>query len=105
MPCRNFLSTEFGAKFQREVALFLEVPEFPYNQPDSFSRFNCTPTRDRQTDTGPQLVPASGENETLIILVVLKSIVAYTVRNSSGAKNAPRLTAAVTRVTERANEM
>ena len=28
---RNFLSPEFGAKFQREVPLFLKVPKFPYN--------------------------------------------------------------------------
>jgi len=30
---QNFLSPEFGAKFQREVGLplLLEVPEFPYN--------------------------------------------------------------------------
>ena len=32
MPWRNFLSQEFGAKFQREVTLFLKVHEFPYNK-------------------------------------------------------------------------
>ena len=31
LPWRNFLRSEFGAKFQREVPLFSEVPEFPYN--------------------------------------------------------------------------
>ena len=30
MLWRNFLSPEFGAKFQREVPLFLKVPEFHY---------------------------------------------------------------------------
>jgi len=30
--CRQiFLSPEFGTKFQGEVLLFLEIPEFPYN--------------------------------------------------------------------------
>jgi len=28
---QNFLSLEFGANFQREVLLFLEVSRFPYN--------------------------------------------------------------------------
>ena len=28
---RNFLCPAFGIKFQREVPLFLEVLEFPYN--------------------------------------------------------------------------
>ena len=32
MPLRNFLSPEFGTKFQREVPSFLELPEFPYNR-------------------------------------------------------------------------
>jgi len=37
LPRQNFLSLEFGTKFQREVPLFLEVPEFPeaYTQNDS----------------------------------------------------------------------
>ena len=30
LPWRNFLSA-FEAKFQREVLLFLEISEFPYN--------------------------------------------------------------------------
>jgi len=30
MPLRNFLSPEFRTKFQREVALFLEITEFPF---------------------------------------------------------------------------
>ena len=93
MPCRNFLSPEFGEKFQREVALFWRNPNFLITSPiRSAVSIALRLVTDRQTDTGPQLVPASGENGTLIILVVLKSIVAYTVRNSSsGAKNAPRL--------------
>ena len=32
LPWWNFLSPEFGAKFQREVPWFLEIPEFPYNK-------------------------------------------------------------------------
>jgi len=28
---QNFLSPEFGTKFQTEVLLFLEMPEFPLN--------------------------------------------------------------------------
>jgi len=31
MPWRNFLSPEFTTKFQREVPLFLEITEFPFN--------------------------------------------------------------------------
>ena len=31
MPWRNFRSPQLGTKFQREVLLFLEIPEFPYN--------------------------------------------------------------------------
>jgi len=31
MPWQNYLSPEFGAKFQRDVPLFLKVPEFPQN--------------------------------------------------------------------------
>ena len=31
MPWRNFLSPEFRTKFQREVLLFLEIIEFPFN--------------------------------------------------------------------------
>jgi len=31
MPWRNFLSPEFRTKFQREVPLFLEITEFPFN--------------------------------------------------------------------------
>jgi len=31
MPWRNFLSPEFRTKFQREVHLFLEITEFPFN--------------------------------------------------------------------------
>ena len=31
MPWRNFLSPEFKTKFQREVPLFLEITEFPFN--------------------------------------------------------------------------
>jgi len=55
----KFLSPEFGEKFQREVPLFLKIPEFPYcgtgrlernspaqNQPNSFNRFDSTPTCD-----------------------------------------------------------
>ena len=30
MPWRNFLSPEFGAKYQSEVPLFLKISEFPY---------------------------------------------------------------------------
>ena len=32
MLWRNFLSPEFGAKFQRGVPLFLKVPEFHYKR-------------------------------------------------------------------------
>jgi len=62
-------SLEFGAKFQREVPFFWRYLNFLKTQctigrrkpqPDSFSRFNRTPTCDRQqtdrqtdTDTGP----------------------------------------------------
>ena len=31
MPWRNFLSPDFRIKFQREVPLFLEITEFPFN--------------------------------------------------------------------------
>jgi len=31
MLWRNFLSPEFRTKFQREVPLFLEIIEFPFN--------------------------------------------------------------------------
>jgi len=31
LPWRNFVSPEFGAKFQRDAPLFLEVLKFPYN--------------------------------------------------------------------------
>ena len=31
MPWRNFLSPEVRTKFQREVPLFLEITEFPFN--------------------------------------------------------------------------
>jgi len=31
MLWRNFLSPEFRTKFQREVPLFLEITEFPFN--------------------------------------------------------------------------
>ena len=31
LPCQHFLRPEFGAKSQRAVRLFLELPEFPYN--------------------------------------------------------------------------
>ena len=31
LPWRNFLSPEFGTKFQRKVPFVLAVPEFPYN--------------------------------------------------------------------------
>jgi len=67
---------DFRTKFQREVPLLLEITEFPFNtvyigpveksshaktQLDSFIRFSRTPTcdgqTDRQTDTGPWLVP------------------------------------------------
>jgi len=79
MPKQNFPSPEFGTKFQRKVPLFVEIPEFPFNsvyggwkeaprwmeessharnQLDSFSCSDRTPTCDRQTDTGPRLVPA-----------------------------------------------
>ena len=62
MPWRFFLSPEFRTKFQREVPLFLEITEFPFNtvggswwkeahmqkkQLDSFNRFDRTPTCDR----------------------------------------------------------
>ena len=54
------LYPEFGRKFQKEVPLFFEQTEFPYNtvcdgwkegQLDLFSHFSKTPTRGRQTDT------------------------------------------------------
>jgi len=32
LPLRNVLRLEFGAKFQREVPLFLEITEFPENR-------------------------------------------------------------------------
>ena len=32
LPWWNFPSPEFGAKFQREVPWFLEIPEFPFNK-------------------------------------------------------------------------
>ena len=54
------LSPEIGTKFQQEVPLFLEVPEFPfytvYDSPriaselDLFSRFDKTPACDGRTD-------------------------------------------------------
>ena len=63
MPWRNFLSPEFKTKFQREVPLFLEITEFPFNsvgpmegnshaknQLYSFIRFDRTPTCDGRTD-------------------------------------------------------
>jgi len=31
MPWRSFLSPEFRPQFQREVPLFLEITEFPFN--------------------------------------------------------------------------
>jgi len=31
LPWRNFLSSEFKAKFPRKVPLFLVIPAFPYN--------------------------------------------------------------------------
>jgi len=31
MPWRNFLSPEFRTKYRREVSLFLEITEFPFN--------------------------------------------------------------------------
>jgi len=31
MPWRNFLSQDFRTKFHREVPLFLEITEFPFN--------------------------------------------------------------------------
>jgi len=31
MPWQNFLSPEFWTNFQREVPLFLEITEFPFN--------------------------------------------------------------------------
>ena len=31
MPWRNFLSPEFRTKFQKEVLLFSEITEFPFN--------------------------------------------------------------------------
>jgi len=70
MPKLNFISPEFWTKFQKEVPLFLKIPEFPTNtvqdkwkktfhaknQLDSFSHFDRTPTCDRhrhgQTHTG-----------------------------------------------------
>ena len=59
------LYPELGRKFQKEVPLFFEQTEFPYNtvcdgwkedsmqkkQLDLFSHFSKTPTRGRQTDT------------------------------------------------------
>ena len=71
MPWRNFQSPEFRTKFQREVPLFLEITEFPFNtvnagrvkethMPKTSSirssvlikhRFDKTPTCDRRTQT------------------------------------------------------
>jgi len=36
---QNFLSPEFGTKFQTEVLLFLEMPEFPLNTLPKPARF------------------------------------------------------------------
>jgi len=60
MPWRNFRSPEFRKKFQREVPLFLKVPEFPYKrlcrkkhpcqeQIKPSIPFDRTPTCNRQT--------------------------------------------------------
>jgi len=63
LPWRNFLSPEFGTKFQREVPSFLEILKFPYNtvrdswkeasmpkQLDSSARFDTMLACDRRTD-------------------------------------------------------
>ena len=69
MPWRNFLSPEFGAKFQREVPLFLKAPinfltiecrtgrrKLPCNKTSAICpsiSIENRPVTDRQTDTGP----------------------------------------------------
>ena len=68
---RNFLSLEFGTKFQTEAPLFLEIPEFPFNTVED--RWNEVPVPQTgqirstvsielrlvtDTDTWPLLVPA-----------------------------------------------
>jgi len=72
MPWRNFLSPEFRTKFQREVPLFLEITEFPFNTVSDGWKEAHVPkissirsavsiehrlVTDRRTDTGPWLVP------------------------------------------------
>ena len=76
--CANCISTlsfpEFGAKFEREVAYSRRYQNFLttqwrrsrtklpcQNQPDSFSSFDRTPTC-KDTDTGPQPVPALAQH-------------------------------------------
>ena len=57
MPKQNFISPEFGTKFQREVHLFLEIESsHAKNQLESFTRFDRAPTCDRQTDTDTGLI-------------------------------------------------
>jgi len=66
MLWRSFLSLEFGAKFQSEVPLFLNIPEFPYrskealvpkpSQTGSSVSIEHRLVTDRRTDTGPWLV-------------------------------------------------
>jgi len=58
---QNFLSPVFGTKFQREVALYLEIPQFPSDtvwEPSEASTPETSSMRselglvtDRQTDT------------------------------------------------------
>ena len=72
MPWRNFLSPEFKTKFQREVPLFLDITEFPFNRvyrtggrklicqnPARFVSIEHRLVTDghRRTDTGPRLLP------------------------------------------------
>jgi len=72
MPKENFQSPEFGTKFQREVPLFLELTEFPFDTvQDGWKEAHMPKTSsirltvlvelrlvtDGQTDTGPWLVP------------------------------------------------
>ena len=86
MPKQNFLSPEFGTKFQMEVHLFLDLSEFPFNtvwdgwkeapvaKTSSIRLSVSTQLRlvtdtdgQTQTDTSPWLVPvlavSRGKNE------------------------------------------
>jgi len=64
MPKQFFLNPEFVIKFQREVLLYLDIPDFfssvydwrkeaviPKIQLDSLNRFDRTPTCGGQTET------------------------------------------------------